>query len=231
MNDTLLNKIIHEKQNLKYLHVLSSLYIFGILTSITVSARLFSFHIPLTDISILLTGGTWTVPFTFFIQDIATEVYGYSKSKQIILLSIPIVILYIGYLKITTFFSIPTTPNVSSSYNEIFNSLPQHLLALLAAIITGNFINNYVLKKLKIIFKGRFLAMRFIGSTAIGEAAAQLIGTTIAWIGNLHFKSEIIPFILFSYFYKISFESILTPLNITICKWLKSNEGIDIYDN
>ena len=68
-------------------------------------------------------------------------------------------------------------------------------------------------------------------STALGEAALQLIGTTTAWIGNLNFISEILPFVIFSYLYKIAFESIMTPVNIYVCKWLKNNEGIDVYDN
>ena len=128
MKENLLNEIIYEKQNLKYFYILSTLYIVGILTSLTVSARLFPFQIPLTSTVILLTGGTWTIPFTFFIQDITTEVYGYAKSRQLVLLSIPIIVAYIGYLKFTTFFPIPDVPNIGKSYNDVFNALPRHLV-------------------------------------------------------------------------------------------------------
>jgi queuosine precursor transporter len=231
MNNILLNEISYEKQNLKHFHVLSVLYILGILTSLTVSARLFPFEIPFTHLTILLTGGTWTIPFTFFIQDITTEVYGYAKSKQLILLSIPIVVIYITYLKFTTLLPIPNVPNIGNSYNEVFNALPRHLIALLAAIAIGTTVNNFVLSKLKTRFKGKYLPLRFISSTAIGEASLQIIGTTIAWFGSLRFTSEILPFVIFSYFYKISFEAIMTPVNIYICKWLKNDEGIDVYDN
>ena len=231
MNTNLLQEITYEQQNLKYFYILSTLYVVGILTSLTVSARLFPFHIPLTSYDILLTGGTWTIPFTFFIQDITTEVYGYAKSRQIVFLSIPIVIFYIAYLKITTYFPIPNVPNVGNSYNEVFNALPRHLLALLAAVVIGNLVNSFLLSKLKYWFKGKYLPLRFIGSTAAGEAALQMIGTTIAWFGTLKFTTEILPFVFFSYFYKVSFEAILTPINIYICKWLKNSEGIDVYDN
>lgn len=231
MNQQLLNEIVYEKQNLKYFHILSTLYIVGILTSLTVSARLFPFHIPFTAFIIFLTSGTWTIPFTFFIQDIATEVYGYTKSKQIVLLSIPIVIIYIGYLKFTTFFPIPDVPNVGKSYNDVFNALPRHLLALLAAIAIGNLVNNFLLSKLKSKLKGKYLPLRFISSTAVGEATLQIIGTTIAWLGSLQFTTEILPFVLFSYSYKVAFEAIMTPINIYFCKWLKKSEGIDVYDS
>jgi len=231
MNKQLLNKILHENQNLNYFYILSTLYMFGILTSLTVSARLLPFHIPFTDYNILLSGGTWVIPFTFFIQDIATEVYGCNKSNGIVLLSIPIIVAYILYLKLTTFFPIPDVANIVDSYNDVFNALPRHLLALLAALSTGILVNNFILSKLKSRFKGEYLPLRFIISTTIGEASLQMIGTTVAWFGTLKFTTEIVPFILFSFFYKVSFEAILTPVNIYLCRWLKNAEGIDIYND
>lgn len=231
MNENLLQEITYEKQNLKYFYILSTLYVVSILISLTVSARLFPFHVPLTNFDILLTGGTWTIPFTFFIQDITTEVYGYVKSKQLVFLSIPIIIFYIAYLKFTTYLPIPTVPNVGNSYNDVFNALPRHLFAFLAAVAIGNLVNSFLLSKLKYWFKGKYLPLRFIGSTAVGEATLQIIGTTVAWFGTLGFTTEILPFVLFSYCYKVAFEAIITPVNIYASKWLKNAEGIDIYDN
>jgi len=67
MSENLLKEIVYENQNLKYFHILSTLYVVGILISLTVSARLFPLHIPLTGFVIFLTGGTWTIPFTIII--------------------------------------------------------------------------------------------------------------------------------------------------------------------
>jgi uncharacterized integral membrane protein (TIGR00697 family) len=231
MNEQLLNKLIHENQNLNYFYILSTLYMFGILTSLIVSARLLPFHIPFTDHNILLSGGTWIIPFTFFIQDITTEVYGCNKSNGIVILSIPILIIFILYLKFTTLFPIPEIPNIVASYNDVFNALPRHLIALLAALSTGILVNNFILSKLKSRFKGKYLPLRFIVATTVGEASLQLIGTTVAWFGTLTFTTEILPFILFSFLYKVSFEAILTPVNIYLSRWLKKAEGIDIYNN
>ena len=231
MEKKLLNKLMHENQNLKYFYILSSFYMLGVLTSLTVSARLFPFHIPFTDYNVLLSGGTWIIPFTFFIQDIATEVYGCSKSNEIVILSIPIIAIYIFYLKLTTLFPYPDIPNIVTSYNEIFNALPRHLIALLAALSVGILVNNFVLDKLKSKFKGQYLPMRFIIATTLGEASLQLIGTTIAWFGKLSFTTEILPFILFSFFYKVSFEAVLTPVNTFLSRWLKNAEGIDVFNS
>lgn len=229
--NNLLREMAYEKQNLKYFHIISGLYVLGILTSLTVSARLIPFHIPIINFDIYLTAGTWTIPFTFFIQDIATEVYGRAKSRQIVYFSIPVVIIYIFYLKLTTLFPLPNITNVVDSYNIVFNALPRHLLALLVAITMGILINNIVLSKLKSLFKGKYLPLRFIGSTLVGEAVLQVVGTSIAWVGSLQFSSEILPFIIFSYLYKVTFEAVLTPVNIYACRWLKNAEGIDIYED
>ncbi len=232
VNETSLHASIkNSQQNLNYFYIFSALYVASILTSLTVSARIFPFHIPITNFAIILTAGTWTIPLTFFIQDITTEVYGFNKSRQLIFVTIPIVIVYILYLKCTTFFPIPKYPeNIDTSYNAIFNALPRHLFALLAAITIGNLVNNYILKKLKIFFHGKYLPLRFISSTAIGEAVLQLVGTTVAWFGHLNFTTEILPFVLFSYLYKVAFEAIMTPVNFFVCNWLKRAEGVDAYD-
>ena len=231
MDKKLLNKLIHENQNLKYFYILSTLNMAGILTSLTVSARLLPFHIPFTDYNILLSGGTWMIPFSFFIQDITTEVYGCNKSNGIVILSIPIIVMYILYLKITTLFPIPSIPNIADSYNDICNALPRHLVALLAALSTGILVNNFILSKLKTLLKGKYLPLRFIVSTTVGEAALQIIGTTVAWFGTLTFTTEILPFVIFSFLYKVSFEAFLTPINIYLSIWLKNAEGIDVYNN
>ncbi len=177
--------ISEDKQQLKYFFILSAIYIAGMMTSLTVSARLFPFHIPMTDITILLTGGTWTIPISFFIQDITTEVYGYSKSRQLVQVSIFILTFYIIYTKCISLLPIPGVSNIDYSYNTVFNALPRHLAALLTAIFTGNLINNYIVSKLKNKFKGKYLAIRFIIATAVGEAVLQLVGTSQAgFAGN-----------------------------------------------
>ncbi|HLB56760.1 MAG TPA: queuosine precursor transporter [Coxiellaceae bacterium] len=226
----LLNEISSDGQNLKYFYILTAIYIAGMITSLTVAARLFPFHIPMTNFTILLTGGTWTIPLSFFIQDITTEVYGYSKSRQLVQMSVIILIFYVLYMKCITYLPTPGVSNIDASYNTVFNSLPRHLFALLAAIFIGNLVNDYIISKLKNKFGGKYLPLRFITATAIGEAVLQLVGTSVAWFGNLSFTTQILPFVIFSYLYKVAFEAIMTPVNVYVCKKLKKSEGIDVYD-
>jgi queuosine precursor transporter len=201
------------------------------LLSLTVSAKLFPLHIPLLNWNIYLTGGTWTIPLTFFIQDITTEVYGSTKGKQLVILMLPIAFMFIYYLKFTN--SLPLLPNnkVDECYVTVINTLPRHFWAFIAAISAGNLLNNYLLQYLKTRWKGKYLPLRFIISTAGGEAGLQFIGTFVAWYGTLTFKNEILPFVIFSYSYKVFFEAIMTPINIYLSTKLKDLEGIDVFDN
>src|SRR3989344_8104960 len=137
----LLNEISSDGQNLKYFYILTAIYIAGMITSLTVAARLFPFHIPMTNFTILLTGGTWTIPLSFFIQDITTEVYGYSKSRELIQLAIVVLFFYVMYTFWISHLSIPAQKNIDASYNTIFFALPRHFLALISAIFIGNFVN------------------------------------------------------------------------------------------
>ncbi len=230
LNQELIGEFTEKTQGLKYFHVLAVIYIVGIITSLTVSARLIPFHIPFTDVIILLSGGTWTIPLSFFIQDITTEVYGYAKSRQLVQISIVLLLFYIGYTKLITYFPIPDTKNIDHAYNTVFNALPRHLFALITALFVGNLVNDCILSKLKKRLNGQYLAARFIIATAIGEFALQIVGTSLAWAGSLKFQSEILPFIFFSYLYKVGFEILVSPLNIFICNKLKLAEGIDIFD-
>ena len=226
----LLKQITHDYRGLKYFHVLAVIYIAAMMTSLTVSARLFPFHIPLTNFTILLTGGTWTIPLSFFIQDITTEVYGYAKSRELVQLSIVVLLGYITYTFWIAHLPIPGVHNIDASYNTVFNTLPKHLVALILAIGIGNLVNDYIISRLKIRLKGKYLPFRFIFATIVGEAVLQLVGTSVAWLGTLHFTSEILHFIIFSYLYKILFEALMTPVNIRLCDWLKNAEGLDVYD-
>jgi hypothetical protein len=91
-------------------------------------------------------------------------------------------------------------------------------------------VNDYIISKLKNKFGGKYLSLRFIAATAVGSAVLQLVGTSLAWVGHLDFKTGIIPFVVFSYIYKVGFEAMMTPVNMLVCNKLKKLEGIDVYD-
>lgn len=227
---TALPQEIDASKRFKYFHILAIFYVVTLMGSLILSARLMPVTLPFTNISLLLTGGTWIIPLSFLVQDLTTEIYGYPTSRRLIQLTLLFLSIMILFFKATTFFPIPSTKNIDISYNAIFDAIPRHFFALIIAITISNFFNDYILSKWKKQVKGKYLGWRLFGSTVIGEALLQLAGTTVAWAGHLDFTMQIIPFVLFSYFYKIVFSALLTPINIKCCKLIKKAEGIDAYD-
>jgi uncharacterized integral membrane protein (TIGR00697 family) len=219
INNELVSK--NNTNNTNAFYILCSIYIASILCGMTVSARIITLNIPFSKYTCFITGGTFIIPIAFFAQDIITEIFGYHKAKQTLILSMIIVSFFVSYLYLLTKLSCPIGNTTCNSYNTIGKSIPRHLFAFLVSFSIGNISNNLILSKLKKAFNGQHLAFRFIFSTAMGELILQLVGTTIAWFGNMHFTAEIIPFIIISFSYKILFEVLMTPVNILICNKLR----------
>jgi uncharacterized integral membrane protein (TIGR00697 family) len=101
----------------------------------------------------------------------------------------------------------------------------------MAAFCVGDFLNSVVLAKMKIWTKGKYLWTRTIGSTVIGEGADSLIFYPLAFLGMPDWPAAIMLQVMLSQFIlKVSWEVLLTPVTYAVVGWLKSKEGVDIYD-
>jgi uncharacterized integral membrane protein (TIGR00697 family) len=103
------------------------------------------------------------------------------------------------------------------------------LLASGAAFLIGEFINSYILAKLKILTMGRFLWLRAITSTAIGTACDNLIFYSVAFYGIIP-TENLVAIGLFGYFIGILYEIIMLPVIYQVTGSLKRYEKTDIYD-
>jgi hypothetical protein len=111
----------------------------------------------------------------------------------------------------------------------MFGSTPRIVLASLTAFWAGEFMNSYVLAKLKIRTDGRFLWVRTIGSTIIGEGVDTLIFYPIAFLGSwsAHLLIEVM---IANYFIKVGWEVAATPITYKLVRFLKRAENEDYYD-
>ena len=174
-------------------------------------------------------GGTLLFPLSYIFGDILTEVYGYKKSRQVIWLGftsalvMSLVLIIVGKL--------PSSPgwNNQSAYDAILGLTPRIVIASLVAYFCGEFLNSYVLAKMKIMTKGKWLWTRTIGSTVVGELADSVIFILIAFTGILP-NSLIITLFVSNYIFKTLVEIVLTPLTYKVVKFLKKNEQEDYYD-
>jgi len=136
------------------------------------------------------------------------------------------------------------------SIKAVFGNGPRIIAASMLAFWAGDFANSYVLAKMKIMTKGRWLWTRTIGSTIIGEGLDSLIFYPIAltsWQPMLkafgvenqnilsHFdgwdSSTLVKVVAFNWLFKVLVEVAMTPVTYLVCNWLKRAEGVDHYDH
>lgn len=168
-------------------------------------------------------------PLSYIVGDILTEVYGYQQARRVIWLGflcnlIAVVAIWVGKV-------LPSAPvfEAQSAYERILGSTPRFLLASFVAYLAGEFANSFVLAKMKIRTRGRWLWMRTIGSTLVGQGIDTLIVLTIAFAGVLPF-SVLGTMILSHWLVKTAYEVVVTPLTYGVVGYLKRKEGIDVYD-
>ncbi len=178
---------------------------------------------------IILPAAIIIFPISYIIGDVLTEVYGYQQARRVIWLGflcnlIAVLAIWIGKL-------LPPAPvfETQAAYERILGSTPRFLLASFVAYLAGEFINSFVLAKMKIMTEGRWLWTRTIGSTLVGQGVDTLIVLIIAFVGVLPL-SVLGIMILSHWLVKSAYEVIATPLTYVVVGYLKRKEGVDVYD-
>ena len=110
-----------------------------------------------------------------------------------------------------------------------FGSTPRILLGSLIAFFCGEFCNSYVLAKMKIFTKGKFLWSRTIGSTIVGEGVDSIIFYPVAFWGTWE-NSLVIQVMIANYLIKVGWEVLITPFTYIVVNALKKVEHEDYYD-
>ena len=168
-------------------------------------------------------------PLSYIFGDILTEVYGYRQARKII---------WLGFLcnliAVIAFWVAGQIPaldsDVQNAYERILGYTPRILAASFLAYLVGEFANSFVLAKLKIKTKGRFLWTRTIGSTLVGEGLDALVFITIAFGGTMSW-ALIGGIILTHWLVKTGYEVVATPFTYMVVNFLKKKEGLDTYDH
>lgn len=195
--------------------------------------------VKLVDIAgLILPAAVILFPIVYIFGDILTEVYGYSRARQVIwtgffcnLLAV-VAIWLAGLLPAASIwvaggFESPET--AQQAYQAILGFTPRLLVASFIAYLIGEFLNSYVLAKLKIRTRGRFLWLRTIASTIIGQGADSAVFITIAFFWILQ-GEDLTRAILSQWFFKVAFETAATPFTYLVVNALKRAEKEDYYD-
>ena len=169
-------------------------------------------------------------PLSYIIGDVLTEVYGYHQARRVIWLGffcnfITVLAIWIGQVLPAASFW-----DGQEAYERILGYTPRLLFASFLAYLAGEFTNSFVLAKMKIATKGRWLWMRTIGSTLVGQGLDSLVFITLAFVGTIPMASLILT-IVTQWLAKSIYEAAVTPLTYVVVKLLKQKEGLDVYDH
>lgn len=174
-------------------------------------------------------GGTILFPISYIFGDILVEVYGYARARRVIWTGFFFLFLMAGVLALVG--TLPPAPGWEGqqAYMQILGVTPRIVLGSLLGYAMGSFSNSYVMAVMKMLTRGRWLWMRTIGSTVVGEGVDTLVFVLVAFAGILP-SSMLWPVILSNYVFKTGFEALATPLTYAVTNFLKRAEGLDVYD-
>ena len=176
-----------------------------------------------------LDAGTILFPLSYIFGDILTEVYGYKRSRRVIWTGFFCAFLMSIIFVIVQFLPSAEGWNNQIAYESILGFIPRIVIASLIAYLAGEFSNSITLSKLKIKTKGKWLWLRTISSTLIGQMVDTLLFCIIAFLGVFP-TDMLIAIILSNYLFKCGLEILFTPLTYKVVHFLKKKEGIDHYD-
>ena len=168
-------------------------------------------------------------PVSYVIGDILTEVYGYARARRCIWAGFG-ALLFMAFMAWVVVALPPAEDwQGQSAYEQVFGQVPRIVFASIVAFWAGEFVNAYVLARMKIWTRGRHLWSRTIGSTFVGQGVDSLIFYPLAFYGVWDNRTLLIV-LATQWVLKVGWEAILTPFTYFVVGWLKRREGVDVYD-
>ncbi len=177
-------------------------------------------------------------PVSYIFGDVLTEVYGYARARRVIWIGfgcnlLAVIIIWLSIqLPPAPFWSAGALESPWSSqqaYQAILGFAPRLLAASFVAYLFGEFLNSFVMAKMKIATRGRHLWSRTIGSTLVGQLADSGIFILLAFYGTI--PSAALGQMIFSqWLMKSAYEALITPLTYMVVNYLKRVENEDYYD-
>ena len=175
--------------------------------------------------------GVLFFPLSYLFGDILTEVYGYARSRKVIWAGFTALI-FASFMSMVVTGLEPAEVMSKERYDAvqmIFGNTPRIVAASLIAFFVGEYVNSYVIAKMKIATAGRYLWTRTIGSTVAGEFADTIIFYPLAFWGTRP-NEEVIAIMVANYILKVMWEVLATPFTYRIVAFLKKAENEDYYD-
>ncbi|WP_244625632.1 queuosine precursor transporter [Methylobacterium mesophilicum] len=168
-------------------------------------------------------------PASYLFGDVLTEVYGYASTRAVVWTGFLAQALWI--LAYWTAAALPPAPfwPHQEAFEAVLGATPRLALAGLTAYLAGEFLNAYALAKLKLRLRGRWLAVRLVASTLIGQGVDSVLFIGLAF-GGLYPAADLLALILSVWMLKVAWEILALPLSLPLIGFLKRAEGRDAFD-
>lgn len=171
-------------------------------------------------------------PISYIFSDILTEVYGYGRDRRVVWAGF-------GALTFAAFMS-TVVVNLPPANNEfmalyqphleaVFGNTPRIVAGSIIAFCCGSFVNSFVMAKMKLLSKGKYLWARTIGSTVVGQLVDTGLFFAIAFYG-IWPTDQLLAVVTAQYLFKTIWEIIITPVTVRVIGILKRVEGEDYFD-
>jgi len=219
------------KRNYKYFDLIMAAFVTCLLCSDIIGVQKVSYvQLPIVG-EFIFGAGILFFPISYFFGDILTEVYGYKRSRRVIWAGFAA--LAFASLMSYIITSLPAArtmaPEQVDAINLMFGQTWRIVLASLLAFWAGEFMNSYVLAKMKVATNGKWLWTRTIGSTAVGEAVDSSIFYPLAFYGTWS-NEQVVSVMIGNYLLKVLWEALSTPLTYVVVNFLKRVEHEDYFD-
>jgi uncharacterized integral membrane protein (TIGR00697 family) len=191
------------------------------------------FALPLVGATLVFGVGNIFFPISYIFGDVLTEVYGYARARRVIWAGF-IAMLFASVMSIVVI-TLPPTPSepfnatLQPALEVVFGNTWRIVAASIVGFWAGDFVNAYVLARMKVWTQGRWLWTRTIGSTVLGQAVDSVIFYPIAFAGIWQGET-LVRTIAFNWAFKVFVEVVLTPVTYAVVGWLKRREHEDHYD-
>lgn len=205
---------------------------------------------PAPDGLFIYGAGILFFPVSYVIGDVLTEVYGFARARRVIWTGFA-ALLFLAFMSYVVVglapfagwectgsqaLAIKGDPAAApgdvcqQTYVSVFGSTWRIVLASILAFWAGEFVNSFVMARMKVWTGGKALWSRTIGSTFVGQGVDSLLFYPIAFLGIWQ-TGDVLTVMVTNWLLKVVWEAVLTPVTYVVVGALKRSEGVDVYDN
>jgi uncharacterized integral membrane protein (TIGR00697 family) len=171
-------------------------------------------------------------PISYIFSDILTEVYGYGRDRRVVWAGFG-ALLFAAFMSFVVVNLPPASNDFMTGYQAhieaVFGNTWRIVAGSMIAFCCGSFVNSFVMAKMKLLSRGRFLWLRAVASTVVGQAVDTGLFFFIAFYAVWP-TDQLLAVIVTQYLFKTMWEILISPVTVKVIQHVKKVEGEDYFD-